>query len=120
MKKVCRNLMPDVGPSTFTICKLAENVGNMWLYSPHDRARLQPVPDGRRLGFSLGYIKVGFDPHNLESGPRRQYEMLSTERQKTYRRSRMAIGRHDADALRIEGHRADRFAPSLNIRKNNS
>lgn len=120
MKRVCRNLIQNAGAPTFGICEPVENVGNTWLYNPHDRNRLQPVLPGEPPGFRLADIKIGLGPNNLENGLRRQDEMLSTERQKTYRRSRIAIGRLDADTLSIEGYQADRFALSLKLRKNNS
>ncbi len=103
MKEPRLDLVVDAEPSIFGISELAKafgitsralrfyedrallnprRIGKTRLYSTRDRARLQLILRGKRLGFSLAEIKAWLDLYELENGPRRQYEVLLTESRK--------------------------------------
>lgn len=93
----------DAATSTFGISELAENFnitsrtlrfyedkglltphreGKTRIYNARDRARLQLILRGKRLGFSLAEISAWLDLYALENGQQRQYEVLLIESQK--------------------------------------
>lgn len=52
-----------------------ERVGTQRVYTRRDRARLQLIMRGKRLGFSLSEIREFLDLYDAESGNRRQMEL---------------------------------------------
>lgn len=103
MRETGHDLMVESGPSTFGISELAESfgitlralrfyedrallnprrVGKTRIYSTRDRARLQLILRGKRLGFSLADIKAWLDLYELENGQERQYKVLLAESRK--------------------------------------
>lgn len=100
MNEAHSDLRTDSGPPTFGISELAETFGitsralrfyeDRGLLNPHrdgtkriyharDRARLQLILRGKRLGFSLTEISAWLDLYELENGQQRQYEVLLIE-----------------------------------------